>query len=111
MTVIPAQAGIQKKGEAKLAMVTRVVAGRTYDFSHAMGRGGVGAGFNSGNALAFSSDNLVYVLSRGGEAVTAVPWHRTARGRAGLPSLTWASSPAMRSSSRSSARTATGGGN
>ena len=61
-------------------MVTRVVAGRTYDFSHAMGRGGVGAGFNSGNALAFSSDNLVYVLSRGGEAVTAVPWHRTARG-------------------------------
>lgn len=61
-------------------MVTRVVAGRTYDFSHAMGRGGVGAGFNSGNALAFSSDNLVYVLSRGGEAVTAVPWDRTARG-------------------------------
>ena len=61
-------------------MVTRVVAGRAYDFSHAMGRGGVGAGFNSGNALAFSADNLVYVLSRGGEAVTAVPWHRTARG-------------------------------
>ena len=61
-------------------MVTRTVAGRTFDFSHAMGRGGVGAGFNSGNALAFSSDNLVYVLSRGGEAITAVPWHRTARG-------------------------------
>ncbi len=61
-------------------MVTRVVAGRAYDFSHAMGRGGVGAGFTSGNALAFSSDNLVYVLSRGGEAVTAVPWNRTARG-------------------------------
>ena len=61
-------------------MVTRVVAGRAYDFSHAMGRGGAGAGFSSGNALAFSSDNLVYVLSRGGEAVTAVPWNRTARG-------------------------------
>ncbi len=61
-------------------MVTRVVAGRAYDFSHAMGRGGVGAGFNSGNALAFSSDNLVYVLSRGGEFVTNVPWYRTARG-------------------------------
>jgi DNA-binding beta-propeller fold protein YncE len=61
-------------------MVTRTVAGRTYDFSHAMGRGGVGAGFNSGNSLAFSSDNLVYVLSRGGEAVTAVSWDRTARG-------------------------------
>ena len=61
-------------------MVTRLVAGRTYDFSHAMGRGGVGAGFNSGNAMAFSSDNLVYVLSRGGEFTTAVPWNRTARG-------------------------------
>ena len=50
-------------------MVTRVVAGRAYDFSHAMGRGGMG--FSSGSALAFSSDNLVYVLSRGGEAITA----------------------------------------
>ena len=59
-------------------MVTRVVAGRAYDFSHAMGRGGMG--FSSGSALAFSSDNLVYVLSRGGEAITAVPWNRTARG-------------------------------
>ena len=62
-------------------MVTRVVAGRAYDFSHAMGRGAAsGMGFSSANALALAADNAVFVLNRGGEAVTAVPWNRTARG-------------------------------
>ena len=62
-------------------MVTQVVAGRAYEFSHAMGRGAAsGMGFNSPNALALGSDNMVYVLNRGGEAVTAVAWNRTARG-------------------------------
>lgn len=62
-------------------MVTRTVAGRTYDFSHAMGRGAAsGMGFSSANALALAADNAVFVLNRGGEAVTAVPWNRTARG-------------------------------
>ena len=42
--------------EAQPSMVTRVVAGRTYDFSHAMGRGAVaGMGFNYGNAMALDS--------------------------------------------------------
>ena len=62
-------------------MVTRVVAGRAYDFSHAMGRGAAsGMGFSSANALTLAADNAVFVLNRGGEAVTAVPWNRTARG-------------------------------
>ena len=62
-------------------MVTRVVAGRTYDFSHAMGRGAVaGMGFNYGNAMTIDPEGMVYVVSRGAEFVTGVPWNRTARG-------------------------------
>ncbi len=62
-------------------MVTRVVAGRTYDFSHAMGRGAVaGMGFNYGNAMFIDSEGMVYVVSRGAEFVTGVPWNRTSRG-------------------------------
>ena len=60
-------------------MVTQLVAGRVYDFSHAIGRGGSG-GFASGNAMVLGSGDEVYVLSRGGEFVTGVPWNRTGRG-------------------------------
>ncbi|MFQ6030498.1 MAG: NHL repeat-containing protein [Dehalococcoidia bacterium] len=62
-------------------MVTQLVAGRVFDFSHAIGRGGGGGmGFSTGNAMVVGNGDDVYILSRGGEAITAVPWNRTARG-------------------------------
>ena len=62
-------------------MVTQLVAGRVYDYSHSVGRGAVsGMGFNSAVAVALGRDDLVYVLNRGWEFVPAVPWDRTGRG-------------------------------
>ncbi len=62
-------------------MVTQIVAGRVYDYSHSVGRGGAsGMGFNLAIDLAIGQGDVVYVLSRGSEFVTAVPWDRTARG-------------------------------
>ena len=62
-------------------MVTQLVAGRIYDFSHAMGRGAAsGMGFSTGNAMVVGEGDDLYILSRGGEAVTGVPWNHTARG-------------------------------
>jgi DNA-binding beta-propeller fold protein YncE len=62
-------------------MVTQLVAGRVYDYSRTVGRGGVsGMGFNSPVGLALAQGDLVYVLNRGWEFVTNVPWNRTARG-------------------------------
>ena len=62
-------------------MVTQIVAGRVYDYSHSVGRGAAsGMGFNLAIDLALGQDDVVYVLSRGAEFVTAVPWDRTARG-------------------------------
>ena len=70
-------------------MVTQLVAGRVYAYSHCVGRGAVsGIGFNSAIATAFGEDDLVYVLNRGWEFVPAVPWNRAGRGsRVGIYSI------------------------
>ena len=62
-------------------MVTQLVAGRVYDYARTVGRGGIsGAGFNSPADVALGDGDYVYVLNRGWEFVTNVPWNRTARG-------------------------------
>ena len=43
-------------------MLTETVAGRTYDYSHNVGRGAqTGMGFNNPVALALDADGVVYV--------------------------------------------------
>ncbi len=62
-------------------MLTQIVAGRVYDFSHAVGRSAVsGMGFTHPVALAVGKDDTVYVVNRGWEQIGAVPWNRTYRG-------------------------------
>lgn len=62
-------------------MVTQIVAGRVFDYSHCVGRGAVtGMGFNSVINLAMSSDGKTYVVNRGQEAISGVGWSKTARG-------------------------------
>ncbi len=62
-------------------MVTQLVAGRVFDYARTVGRGGIsGAGFNSPADVALGDGDYVYVLNRGWEFVTNVPWNRTARG-------------------------------
>ena len=62
-------------------MLTQVVGGRVYDFSHVVGRSAVsGLGFTHPVSLALGQDDVVYVLNRGWEQVGAVPWNRTFRG-------------------------------
>ena len=62
-------------------MVTRLVAGRVYDYSHNVGRGAVsGIGFNSAIGLAFGEGDVFYLLNRGWEFVPGVDWNRTGRG-------------------------------
>ena len=62
-------------------MVTQLVAGRVFDYSHCVGRGAVsGMGFNSAIAVALGEGDTVYVLNRGWEFVPAVPWNRAGRG-------------------------------
>src|SRR5919108_2094040 len=62
-------------------MLTETVAGRTYDYSHNVGRGAaVGMGFNNPVALALDADGVVYVANRGGESISNVPWDRTGVG-------------------------------
>ena len=49
-------------------MLTQTVAGRIYDFSHAVGRGSIsGEGFSQPVALAMGAGDVVYVLNRGVE--------------------------------------------
>ena len=51
-------------------MLTTTVAGRTWSFSHAIGRGAAaGAGFANPYDMAFSPDGAIYVLNRGTERV------------------------------------------
>lgn len=62
-------------------MLTQLAAGRVFDFSHAVGRGAIsGLGFRMAVALAAGPDDVVYVLNRGWEQVTNVPWNRTQTG-------------------------------
>lgn len=57
-------------------MLTQTVAGRVYDYSHAVGRQSMG----NPVGVALGSDNTVYALSRGSESVPDVPWNRTGSG-------------------------------
>ena len=62
-------------------MLTTSVAGRVWDFSHAVGRhdqSGIAFGYPIGVTL--GEGDLVYVLCRGSEAVSNVPWNRTGTG-------------------------------
>lgn len=67
-------------------MLTQTVAGRTYDYSHAIGRGSpTGLGFQRPISLAFGEGDVMYVVSRGGEGVTGAEgmsagWNRTGFG-------------------------------
>ncbi len=62
-------------------MLTQVAAGRTYDFSHAVGRGAQsGMGFSQPVAAALGPGDLVYVVNRGSEGISNVPWNRTGYG-------------------------------
>jgi DNA-binding beta-propeller fold protein YncE len=62
-------------------MLTTVIAGRVFDFSHAVGRGAIsGMGFRLAVALALGEDDTVYVANRGWEQVTNVPWNKTQLG-------------------------------
>ena len=50
-------------------MLTETVAGRTYDYSHNVGRGAAtGMGFNNPVAMALDADGVVYVVNRGVKA-------------------------------------------
>ncbi len=49
-------------------MITTVVAGRVYNFSHAVGRGqATGTGFQLPTALDIGQDSVVYIVNRGSE--------------------------------------------
>ena len=62
-------------------MVTQIVAGRTFDYSHSIGRGAPsGLGFNVAIDIALGEGNRVYVLNRGYEYIPTVPWNRAGRG-------------------------------
>jgi DNA-binding beta-propeller fold protein YncE len=59
-------------------MLTTIAAGRVFDFSHVVGRGGgSGMGFNRAVALALGAGDTVYVLNRGAEQIKEVPWNQS----------------------------------
>src|SRR5919106_5960813 len=59
-------------------MLTTQAAGRVFDFSHVVGRGGgSGMGFSRAVALALGEGDTVYVLNRGAEQIKDMPWNRT----------------------------------
>ena len=63
-------------------MLTETVAGRTYDYSHNVGRGAqTGMGFNSPVAMTIGADGVVYVANRGSESISNVGWNRTGVGQ------------------------------
>ena len=63
-------------------MLTETVAGRTFDYSHNVGRGAqTGMGFNTPVALTIGSDGVVYVANRGSESISNVGWNRTGVGQ------------------------------
>ena len=62
-------------------MLTRTVAGRVFDASHSVGRNAqAGLGFYYPVDAALGEGDLVYVLNRGGENISNVPWNHTATG-------------------------------
>ena len=61
-------------------MLTQIAKGRVYDYSHSVGRGAAsGMGFSQPTSMAFEG-NTVYVLNRGIEGISNVPWNRLAYG-------------------------------
>ena len=63
-------------------MLTETVAGRTYDYSHNVGRGAqTGMGFNSPVAMTIGADGVVFVANRGSESISNVAWNRTGVGQ------------------------------
>ena len=63
-------------------MLTETVAGRTFDYSHNVGRGAqTGMGFNSPVAMTISSDGTVFIANRGSESISNVGWNRTGVGQ------------------------------
>ncbi len=62
-------------------MLTQTVAGRVWDYSHNVGRSSQsGIGFSFPTDMALGEGDVVYVLNRGSEAVSSVPWNRTGFG-------------------------------
>ena len=62
-------------------MLTETVAGRTYDYSHNVGRGAQsGMGFSFPVDLTIGADGVTYVTNRGSESISNVGWHRTGVG-------------------------------
>ncbi len=63
-------------------MLTETVAGRTYDYSHNVGRGAqTGMGFNFPVDLALGPNDVAYVVNRGNESISNVSWDRTGVGQ------------------------------
>ena len=63
-------------------MLTETVAGRTYDYSHNVGRGAqTGMGFNFPVDLALGADGVAYIANRGSESISNVSWDRTGVGQ------------------------------
>ena len=61
-------------------MLTQIAKGRVYDYSHSVGRGAAsGMGFSQPTAMAIEG-NTVYVLNRGIEGISNVPWNKLAYG-------------------------------
>ena len=63
-------------------MLTETVAGRTYDYSHNVGRQSyTGTGFSFPVALALGAGGVAYIANRGDEAISNVAWDRTVIGQ------------------------------
>ena len=63
-------------------MLTETVAGRTYDYSHNVGRQAqTGMGFNFPVDLTLDADGVAYVINRGSETISNVGWNRTGVGQ------------------------------
>lgn len=61
-------------------MLTQIAKGRVFDYSHSVGRGAAsGMGFSQPTSMAFEG-NTVYVLNRGIEGISNVPWNKMAYG-------------------------------
>ena len=61
-------------------MLTQVVAGRVFDFSHAVGRGAVtGMGFTTPVKALTTKGDTVYIVNRGWEQGTNTTWDKTLR--------------------------------
>ena len=63
-------------------MLTETVAGRTYDYSHNVGRQAItDVGFSFPVDLTLDADGIAYVINRGGEEISGVHWDRTGLGQ------------------------------